>query len=163
MLFGLALFVCSGRVLLRAMAHTRLLLDDYILLFALATLSASTAIIYKVAPTYFLTQALVRNDPIARAIAVHRLPELTSHFNWTFSTIVLSWTTVFAVKASYLALFWPMMSVMKKSVVWLYWATVGFCAISWAIVAFGSNFLLCPYVGAAAGMLRLIWLHSSRS
>ncbi|KAJ4298120.1 hypothetical protein N0V90_006019 [Kalmusia sp. IMI 367209] len=149
-LFGFAVLTCLGRMIIRLSTRGRLLLDDAFLLFALVCLAASTSIMYKVAPNYYLVQAMVRGDPLAIAIATPRLRQLSQHYNWTFANIVLSWSAVFGVKGSYFALFYPMMSVMSKRVVWFYWSAVVFSVLSWFALAFGSNFILCKKLGTAA-------------
>ncbi|KAL5390447.1 hypothetical protein PMIN02_006982 [Paraphaeosphaeria minitans] len=150
-LFGLAMIACMGRMIIRLSSSGRLALDDGLLVFALFCLAFSTAIAYKIAPNYYIVQALVRGDPAAKIIAsTQGYRKLTAHYNWTFANIVLSWTAIFFVKGSYLALFYPMMSVMSKHVLWFYWAAVAFSAASWFVLAFGSNFILCKELGTAA-------------
>ncbi|KAL1605191.1 hypothetical protein SLS60_004735 [Paraconiothyrium brasiliense] len=106
---------------------------------------------FKIAPNYYIVQALIRGDPAAKIIASGQgVRKLTAHYNWTFANIVLSWTAVFAVKGSYFALFYPMMSVMSKHVIWFYWAAAVFSAASWFVLAFGSNLILCKELGTAA-------------
>lgn len=153
LLFALALLALLGRILIRLTSRGKLQLDDFLLLFAVVCLSSSTAIMFKVAPNYYLTQALIRGDEDAIAIAGPRLKTLAQHYNWTVANIILSWTAVFGVKASYFALFYPMMSVMSRRVVWFFWASVGLSAVAWFVLAFGSNFILCKELGTAAGKL----------
>ena len=139
-------------MIIRTSSRGKLQLDDGLLVFAVVCLTFSTAIMIKVAPNYYLVQALIRGDPDAEAIAMPQLEKLSQHYNWTFANIVLSWTAVFGVKASYFALFYPMMTVMSKRVIWFFWAAVGLSTVSWFVLAFGSNFILCKELGTAAGM-----------
>lgn len=150
-LCGLAVITCLGRMIIRLSSRGKLLLDDALLLFALVCLISSTAIMFKVAPNYYLVQALIRGDPDATRIARPQLTKLSQHYNWTFANIVLSWSAVFGVKASYFALFYPMMSVMSKRVIWFFWAALALSIVSWFVLAFGSNFILCKELGTAAG------------
>lgn len=140
-------------MLIRISNRGKLQLDDGLLIFAVCCLASSTAIMYKIAPNYYLTQALIRGDPDAVAIATPRLANLSQHYNWTVANIMLSWTSIFSVKASYFALFYPMMSVMSKRVIWFFWASIALSAASWFVLAFGSNFILCKELGTAAGKL----------
>lgn len=152
LLFGLAVIACIGRMVIRFSSRGRLALDDGLLIFALACLAFSTGIMIKVAPNYYIVQAMIRGDPAARFIAEEQgRQKLSAHYNWTFANIVLSWTAVFAVKGSYFALFYPMMSVMSKHVLWFYWSSAAFSATSWFVCAFGSNLILCKELGTAAG------------
>lgn len=150
-LFAFAILACLGRMVIRTSSRGKLQLDDALLIFAVVCLTFSTAIMYKVAPNYYLVQALIRGDPDALAVATPQLSKLTQHYNWTFANIVLSWTAVFGVKASYFALFYPMMTVMSKRVIWFFWTAVALSAASWFVLAFGSNLILCKELGTAAG------------
>ncbi|KAF1967797.1 hypothetical protein BU23DRAFT_572950 [Bimuria novae-zelandiae CBS 107.79] len=155
-LCGFAVLACLGRMVIRMSSRGKLQLDDGLLIFALVCLLFSTAIMYQVAPNYYLVQALIRGDPDAEAIATPQLAKLTRHYNWTFANIVLSWTAVFGVKASYFALFYPMMTVMSKRVIWFFWAAVAFSGASYIVLAFGSNFILCKELGTAAACIAII-------
>jgi hypothetical protein len=162
-LFGLAVVACLGRMIIRLSSRGRLALDDGLLIFAVICLAFSTGIMIKVAPNYYIVQALIRGDPAAKMIvsAHGGYQKLTAHYNWTFANIVLSWTAIFFVKGSYFALFYPMMSVMSKHVLRFYWAAVAFSAASWFVLAFGSNFILCKELGTAAGKFKYIlkWIY----
>jgi hypothetical protein len=162
-LFGLAVVTCMGRMIIRLSSRGRLVLDDGLLIFAVVCLAFSTGIMIKVAPKYYIVQALIRGDPAAKMIVSTQggYRKLTAHYNWTFASIVLSWTAIFFVKGSYLALFYPMMSVMSKPVLRFYWAAVAFSAASWFVLAFGSNFILCKELGTAAGKPKYIfwWIY----
>ena len=150
-LCGFAVLTCLGRMVIRLSSRGKLQLDDGLLVFALLCLITSTGMIIKIAPRYYLVQALVRGDPDAITIAMPQLEELAHHYNLTFANIVLSWTAVFAVKASYFALFYPMMTVMSKRVIYFFWAALVLTIASWFVLAFGSNFILCKELGTAAG------------
>lgn len=96
--------------------------------------------------TIYLVEALQRYSDIM--IPSDQNGSLLSGMALAVSYFCLTWTTMFAVKFSFLALFWHL---IHRVSVWLsryYCAVVGTCVVSWMFVIV-EPFVLCHYFGLA--------------
>lgn len=141
-LFTLAILFAFCRIIIRLRYQTgRLSLDDASLAFGVVCLCVSFTLLF-----FFLSKIF-----LAEAVTVYQTAEipldevnqlLQFHvFNVTF--LVLTWTTIFAVKFSYLFFFKSLICGLEKLTI--YWWTVTF--ITGVVWGFGvvDVFLPCPY------------------
>ena len=96
--FGTAIFAAAVRITVRLWLHHGLRLDDCLLLFSCASLTAATAVLYYGTPSIVLAAELtfdpaaVLENGIDETDILHRV-ELIPKINWTY--LALSWTTIF--------------------------------------------------------------------
>lgn len=146
MFFSLALLSVIGRMITRSYTRRRLDSDDYLLLFALICLGASTGLVHVFYQTIFVAQA-VTVDPTVK-FPQDRCRHLSETRQIVNSFLCIIWTTIFAVKLSFLALFRLLVRRLPKPITNYYWATVGITIATW-IFFIAEPFILCPYIDTA--------------
>ena len=141
-------------MMIRIYTRRRLFLDDAFLVFGLACLCATTVLFYrKVRIMYMIDVAPQYFDIINSA---DQFQSLLNASKFLYTIHALMWTTIFAVKFSFLILFWHLILRTSKRLKRYYWAVTGTCVISWMYVICGP-FMICPYFGADEGEF-LFWM-----
>lgn len=136
-----------GRIIARlttASSHRRLYLDDALLCFGLLTLSGATGLLFLTVRTIFISEAAATDPtfeipPTGFASLLTTLPIADSLF-------CLCWTTTFAVKGSFLALFRLLIARTGRGIKRYFWCTVAITTLSWMYFV-SEVFILCPYFG----------------
>lgn len=146
MFFSLAALSVIGRMITRIYTRRRLDLDDGFLLFALLCLSACTGLVYVSCQKIFVIEA-IQVDP------TFNLPpdpyQVSFAMRWTLHSFTcIIWTTVFAVKFSFLALFRLLIRRLPKAITTYYWTTVGITVATWMFFL-SEPFILCSYFDLA--------------
>jgi hypothetical protein len=150
-LFGTAILSFFGRITIRLASRRRLFLDDGFLTVAFVCLIGGTAICYTRINMIYLEFAVLRGDQIAALLAFQQIDNLFEQSKWQLAYLLLLWTTIFAVKWSYLAFFFPLLRAMPRKLIFYYRFSVAFSIISWLFLVVGEQLITCPYVGKAAG------------
>lgn len=132
------------RLALRIFTRRRLYLDDYILFFGLACLTAATYLVYSFSHLIFLSNA-VRLDPLV-APTLSETTKLINSLKIIDSFLALIWTTTFAVKLSFLVFFKQLIERVSKKITIYYWVVVGVTILTWMFLV-SEAFILCPYFG----------------
>lgn len=152
-LFGFSLITATIRMVIRFQTQRRLMVDDYMLMFACLTLSAAQIILYMMMGNPYWVEALVLDpSPQTFALAIedpnafyHRI--LKSQL-MADSFGVLTWTSIFAVKFCFLLFFHQIIIRMERLI--LAWKVVfGITLICWAFCVC-SIFISCPYFSMEA-------------
>ena len=142
MFFSLAVLSVIGRMITRIYTRRRLDVDDYLLLFALLCLSACTGLVHVFCHKIFVEAIAADPTFISPPDQYQIILAIRSILD---SFICIIWTTVFAVKFSFLALFRLLIRRLPKAITSYYWTTVGITVATW-IFFVGEPFILCPYV-----------------
>ncbi|KAN0067014.1 hypothetical protein V8E54_014938 [Elaphomyces granulatus] len=131
-LLGIALVSFFGRIFIRFFTQRRLYIDDGFLTLALACLCGGTVILYKGLHIIYLESAILRKNCTALQIAGEQMDDIYDQSKWKFAYLFLVWTTVFAVKWCYFAVFYPFLQAMSnwKSFILYYRFSICFSVIS---------------------------------
>lgn len=77
------------------------------------------------------------------------LIELLDTPKWVFIYFAMGWTTIFAIKFSFLVFFRPLVRNLSRWLEIYYWFSLVFTGVSWVVLVIEPA-LLCPHVGIAA-------------
>lgn len=137
------MLAATARTAIRIHEFGRLHVDDYFLFLATAALIGSTGLFLKIIPSLYF---------FAKVILGHALPPKNSlqeaiHYS-IYGTIgeVLCWTTIFAVKFSFLFYFRSLVRRLHNLTI-LWWCTFVILTPV-AITMILGTFIVCPYVGS---------------
>lgn len=133
--YGVAICVALARIVARLHYNTdariakRLQLDDFLLVFACLSLTAATIYLYYSTNVIYLIEATSLNPTglfggggagIKDLGALLKSLNEFEHFNWIY--LILTWTTIFAVKFGFLSFFRNL--VLRLPVIHWYWRIV---------------------------------------
>ena len=140
---------------IRIRARRNLYLDDYVVLAGVMCLCAATGLLYHYCDYYFLSGALKR-DP---ALFVHLTPAQLKNLlkistTYIHAFLAFIWTTIFAVKFSFLIFFKKLIERVTKIQTY-YWIVVAITLISWPFLVV-EPLILCHYFGAEARKTLLV-------
>lgn len=152
-LFALALITATARTVIRFHSQRRLHSDDYILMFACATLIASQVLLYviKIEAVYYDAGRVF--DPASRNILFSsslvdgsNAEVLRRHASTLqpilFPSLALSWTCIYAVKICFLLFFHQLITRLRRWI--LAWKVIfGITIVFWAYCA-SAVFIGCP-------------------
>ena len=149
--FGIASSAVALKIGTRLYVRRRLFPDDCFLIIGLAFLCGAAALIWMVVrPLYALgslaqdPHTILPSDVIA---ILHRGPYV---LNLYLAFLTLTWSTLFAVKFSFLSLF--RLLIRSKCLTRYYWIAVGLCIVSWMFCSFES-LILCHFYSTPSGEL----------
>lgn len=138
-----------GRIVTRLYTRRRLFLDDAFLVFGWTCLCAANVLCFQMVRSLYVYVAFRggSDDIIVPTDQFRPLLRL-----WTVGTIYLclTWTTMFAVKFSFLILFWHLVQHVSRWLVRYYWMVVGTCVVVWMFVIC-EPFVQCHYFGIHSG------------
>ena len=145
------MLTATVRTVIRIRSQGRLAPDDYMLIFACVTLIASTVLLFDVAETVYWDEALIL-DPSPATLAEAFLPTFPAkimHFQQkVFAYLSLTWTTIFAVKLSFLLFFRSMVDRVKKME--LFWKVVFGITVVFYCYCAAAVYMGCSKFGLAA-------------
>lgn len=143
-----------ARIAIRLHSHRKLLLDDYLVLFAVANLAAATALAYKNSGNLYLDDALKRYPRLAQQINPSVFADLLSvSLRYVLAYLAVAWTAIFAIKASFLAFFRLLINRVEHIHTY-YWTVVVITLLSWAFLV-AELPIVCPYFGTKASRFLL--------
>ena len=152
-MLGVCLLAVAVRIAIRIRWRRRLFLDDYFLLFGLASLSGAAGLAFRLMRILFLTEVLETDHPLNYVFTVHDILEFNVAMAVVSSLVILSWTATYAVKFSFLALFKQLISRLSNKIKIYFWIIVGFTSLSWAYIVV-EPFILCPVFGLSSSKRR---------
>ena len=126
-------------------------MDDGLLVFAFTCLCGGTFILFERTTVIYLEFGVLRMNFTAYQITQEQLGDSYDQSNWQFAYSVLLWTTIFAVKWCYFALFHPFLQIMSKGFNIYYKFSICFSVVCWVFVSIGEQLIACPYIGEASG------------
>lgn len=143
-LFVLSVIFAIGRIAIRLRYQKSLAIDDAFLIFAVVCLIVALGLLFACLSSTYLLEALITGDPNV-IIPADIIDQVQWFRKLSTAFLVLTFTTIFAVKFSFLFLFKSLIrNVRNMNVYW--WIVVVTTAAVWA---FGvvENFLPCPTFG----------------
>ena len=152
--FGLAIASLIGRLGFRIHTRRSLYLDDYVVLIGALCLSVSTGLAYKNCEFLFVTDAIQRNPSLlskANADQIQILSEI--RYSALYVSLAFSWTTIFAVKISFLIFFKKLINRVTKIHAY-YWSVAFITLLSWLFMVF-EPFVLCQNPNQNVGRIQL--------
>lgn len=153
-LFGLALLFATGRMVIRFHSQRKLNPDDFGLIFACSTFIASQVLlhIFKIENIYWTSAVIFDHNPQTLTSIIED-PEAFLHRRLRIrrleiTCVMLTWTSIFAVKISFLLFFHQMITRVRKLIV--AWRVIfGITILFWPFCTFGV-FMTCPHFGPDA-------------
>lgn len=143
-LFVLSVIFAIGRIAIRLRYQKSLAIDDAFLIFAVVCLIVALGLLFACLSSTYLLEALITGDPNV-IIPADIIDQVQWFRKLSTAFLVLTFTTIFAVKFSFLFLFKSLIrNVRNMNIYW--WIVVVTTAAVWA---FGvvENFLPCPTFG----------------
>lgn len=151
LLFTTAMLATIGRVAIRFRYQNRLFADDYVLLFGCSSLIAAFTLIIVMFEDIYFDMSLILGSPelvLQESATAGFVNRILKYQQLSFSTEVMCWVTIFAVKMSYLLFFRQMLDRVRALLT--YWAvTVGVVVVS-GIFCICSIFISCPHFGVSS-------------
>lgn len=146
-LFTLAILFTFCRVIIRLRYQTgRLSLDDAFLAFGVMCLCVSFALLFTFTSSTFLVEALAIGY-LNPDIPLDAVDQMTRFHILAYIFFVLTCTTIFAVKFSYLLFFKFLIRRVKKTTIY-WWTVTVITSVAWGF-SVASPFLSCPYFDSA--------------
>ncbi|MCJ1470459.1 hypothetical protein MMC07_009104 [Pseudocyphellaria aurata] len=140
-LFTLSVVFLLARTTLRLRYQKRLFIDDAFLLFAEICLGASVGLLYAFADNLFLYEALVTR-PSAVVLSPDSINQQILLRKQSDACLALTYTSIFAVKFSFLFFFKVLVRRMHRMIVY-WWIVVAVTTIAWIVCVMIKIFLPC--------------------
>lgn len=150
-MLGVCYLAVAARIAIRIKLRRPLSLDDYLLLFGLACLSGAAGLAFRFTRIFFLIELLFTDHSIHYVFTIQDILDFNDGMTVYASFLTLSWTAIYAVNLSFLALFRHLISRLSKKITIYYWIVVGFTLLSWAY-AMAEPFIFCPAPGLSSSM-----------
>lgn len=141
-LFAFSVLFVIARITLRLRYQKRLFIDDAFLFIAQVLLCVCLGLLYMFADSLFLDEALVTRPSLA-IIPPDFENQLFRFHKISDAYLVLTYTSIFAVKFSFLFFFRVLVRRVHKMVVY-WWIVVAVTAVAWIVCSI-SIFLPCLY------------------
>lgn len=150
--FGFAITSIMARVGFRIHAHRSLYLDDCITLVGAMCLSAAIGILYKKCDYFFLLDALGSDSSLISHVSADQINDLfETPYAIFYVFYVLIWTTIFAVKFSFLVFFKKLINRVTKIHIY-YWTVVIITLLSW-LYAVLEPLVVCSHPNKSLGRI----------
>jgi hypothetical protein len=140
---ALALIVAISRIIVRVHKFRRVYADDYFLFLAVSTLIASNALFFAALPDLYLFAAVAAGQSLPPKNFIQAAADTAT---FAIAAEILSWTTIFAVKFSFIFYFRTLVRRLPRLTVW--WRIVIAICVLLAIVSICGALIVCPYVGS---------------
>ena len=142
-LFGFAILAAGLRTAIRLRYQKRLFVDDGFLFLAIVFLIASMVLLWFQFDEMYLAEALVTNQDPPPKLPKNFFAQLIHFLKFSDAFLVLSWSSVLAVKFSFLFFFRSLIDRVPH-MMYYWWTTVGITFCVWAFGC-GAVFAPCPY------------------
>ena len=150
-LFTAAMLATIGRLAIRFRYQKHLFADDYALLFGCSSLIAAFTLSNVMFEDIYFDMGLILGPGelvLQEAASADFVNHILHYQQLAFSTEVICWVTIFAVKMSFLLFFRQLTDRLRA--LWTYWAvTVGIVVVS-GIFCICSIFISCPHFGVSS-------------
>ncbi|KAF2745590.1 hypothetical protein M011DRAFT_495446 [Sporormia fimetaria CBS 119925] len=135
---------CILRLAHRLKTRRKLFADDVFVLFATILLLVVTGLIRHVSGDMFLAEGVNRDASVV--VTLDELESLVTLTKWLSAAEVLIWTTIFAIKASFLVFFRPLVRDVSQHLRMYHFITSVATVVAWLFVIIEPS-VLCPYPG----------------
>lgn len=146
--FGLSIVAATTRTLIRLHSQRRLFFDDYMLIFACINLIAAQVLLHVMKSSVYLVEGMIFNpdsDALASMSKAELMDRILVYRKLVFAYLVLTWTTIFAVKICFLSFFRQMLKRLKRMM--LTWKIIFVLTLLFYGICVSGPFLYCPYFG----------------
>lgn len=109
----------------------KLFSDDIFVVLATVCLMVATGFLYHMRDWMYMTAALGSNPKNAALYTKNELQLFPGLLKWNNLFLVFVWTSIMAVKLSFLALFWILIRDISRLLAWLWWFTAVATILSW--------------------------------
>lgn len=140
-MFSIACFTLVARILTRISTRRRLYLDDFFIILGFIILSGATYLVLHFARSSFVSEAVVTG--LIQYVTIKDLLSLTDSISVMQAFLCMSWSAIFCVKFSFLALFKVLIRRLSRRLTIYYWVVVGVTIMTWMLLA-SDIFILCP-------------------
>ena len=151
LLFVAAMLATIGRLAIRYHYQRRLFADDYVLLFGCSSLIAAFTLTNVMFEDIYFDMSLILGPGelvLQESASADFVDRILIYQQLSFSTEVMCWVTIFAVKMSFLLFFRQLLDRVKSlSTYWM--LTVGIVVVS-GIFCICSIFISCPHFGVSS-------------
>ena len=152
-LFTAAMLATIGRLTIRFRYQNRLFADDFVLLFGCASLIAAFTLTNVMFEGIYYDMGLVLG-PIEHLLQESASAGFESRIfrfqQLSFSTEIMCWVTIFAVKMSYLLFFHQMLARMQGHLT--YWKVTMCIVVVSGVFCIGGIFIACPHFGLSSSV-----------
>ncbi|KAF2468323.1 uncharacterized protein BDR25DRAFT_373379 [Lindgomyces ingoldianus] len=128
---GLAVIAVTSRIFFHIRKRGKLFIDDLLVILAACCLMISTGFIYYMQPRMYMTATLaasLRNVALFTKSEMQSLPGL---LRWNNLFLIFSWTSLMAIKMSFMALFWILIRDVSRRLTLLWQFVVVVIMLSW--------------------------------
>ena len=140
-MFSIACFTLVARILTQISTRRRLYLDDFFIILGFIILSGSTYLVLHFARSNFVTEAVFTG--LIQYVPINDLLTLKDSIPVMQTFVFLSWSAIFCVKFSFLALFKVLIRRLSRRLTIYYWVVVGVTVVTWIFLA-SDIFIYCP-------------------
>lgn len=140
-----------GRLIIRFRYQKRLFADDYALLFGCSSLIAAFTLTIVMFEDIYFDMFLILGPGelvLQEAMAPDFVNHILTYQQLAFSSEVMCWVTIFAVKMSFL-LFFRQLTDRLRALLTYWTVTVGIVVVS-GIFCICSIFISCPHFGVSS-------------
>lgn len=148
-LFVISILVALARTAIRLRYQRRLFVDDAILLVAIVCLCAAmtlllvfTSSLYQLEAFVTGSSAITNPDELAK-IELQMEQPFIKYLKLSDTYYVMTWTTIFAVKFSFLFFFRVL--IRRVRAITLYWQIVSVITVLVWVYCIAGAFIICPY------------------
>ena len=146
--FGIAVIAALSRTVIRLYKFRRIYVDDVFLFLAVTALISSVGLFYASIPGLFMLEHFV----LGKVLPPFNLFQIAvDTATYAITALIMAWTTIFAVKFSFLFYFRTLLKRTHKLRNW-WWCVFVFC-VPVAFTNIFGTFTVCPHVGMALCML----------
>ena len=125
------MIAAATRIFFHIRKRNKLFVDDFLVIFAACCLVVATGLIYHMRVWMYMTAALASNPKNVSLYTKNEMNSLPGLLKWNNLFLVFSWTSITAVKMSFLALFWILIKDVSRRLLWLWWFVVVLTILSW--------------------------------
>ena len=144
----MAILALIARFVVRIITRRPLYWDDLTLIIGAVCLTVATALMLKGEDDLFLGNTLQQEPSLAFSEPLDVLEHLlTDSVILVECFMAMAWTTIFAVKMSFLIFFKQLLHRLGKINIY-HWVVTAMTFLTWAYLM-GEMFILCPYSGYA--------------
>lgn len=132
----MAVLAFTARMVHRLKTRCRLSLEDYVLMFGVACLSAVTGILYRFTRIVFLFDAAAGARPIYYIFTIQDIILLEKESSVVLISsagMCLVWTVIYSVKFFFLALFRLLISRVSTRISIYFWVVVAVTTLFWVM------------------------------
>lgn len=136
------MIAAAARAFVRIHHLKRINADDYFFFFAIAALIAGAGLFFAFIGTSYIVLAVSEGRTLPPPNFMQKMENAA---RYALFAQLLSWTTIFSVKISFLFYFWALVNRLYKMEIWWWFTFATFVPITATMIS--GPFIVCPYTG----------------